>query len=199
MKTLFSRSSDAHKTRIRAVEYAAHEWPVAPLAVPRNGHCPCKRGNCVEPHLAGTATVDPAEVDDIWTRDPWSIALVTSRFDVIDLPADAGAPLNHKLVTSCPTATAPHGRRWHFVMETGSISPELVSAVRGRLYSGPADWVPASPTWTDETGRMGWVVEPHMTRWQPYRRMDLIDMVLGKLPVKVSPGLPGVADTIELG
>jgi hypothetical protein len=43
---------------------------------------------------------------------------------------------------------------------------------------------------------MGWVVEPHMTRWRPYRRMDIIDMVLGKLPVKVSPGLPGVTDSI---
>lgn len=185
--------------RMRAVEYASHEWPVAPLAVPHGGHCPCERGDCSTPHLVGTATVDPARAHEVWSDGPWSVALVASRFDVVELPPDIGAPLNHKLVTTCPTATAPRGRRWYFVMETGSIAPELVSAARGRLYSGPEAWVPASPTWTEDTGRLGWVVSPHMTRWTPYRRMDLIDMVFGHLPVRLSPGLPGVADTIELG
>lgn len=177
---------------MRAVEYAAHQWPVAPLAVPLNGHCPCERGTCVTPHLVGTATVDPEEAQLIWTQKSFSIALVTERFDIVELPPEVGAPLNHKLVTACPTATAPHGRRWHFVMEKGSIDRELVSAAGGRLHSGPDGWIPASPTWTEETGRVGWVVEPHITRWQPYRRMDLVDMVLGHIDSPITPGLPGV-------
>lgn len=177
---------------MRAVEYAAHEWPVARLAVPVDGHCPCGQGDHTSPHLVGDATVDPDEAQDLWSRGTWSIALVTSRFDVIDLPADFGAPLNHKLLTGCPTATAPRGRRWHFVMETGSIEPEIVTAARGSLHTGPAGWVPGSPTWTEETGRVGWLVEPHMTRWRPYQRMDLVDLVFGRTKSRITPGLPGL-------
>lgn len=196
----FKRSSDAHTTRMRAVEYASHGWPVAPLAVPHHGHCPCERGTCVSPHLADIDIVsegsqlgvtDTGDVARIWQR-PWSIALVASEFDIVELPSNLGAPLNHKLLTTCPTATAPRGRRWYFVMETGSIDRELVTAAGGRLHSGPGAWVPASPTWTEDTGRVGWVVEPHMTRWQPYRRLDLIDMVFGRIESPITPGLPGV-------
>jgi hypothetical protein len=179
------RGLRVQRFRDRAMEYAAHGWPVAALAVPRAGVCPCTamseepkgpHGGCVDPHLVtGRVVTDPDDAEREWADHGWAIALVTSRFDVLDLPPSHGAPLNHRLTTRCPTAMAPRLRRWHFVLAPGSISPDTaaqVSAIGGLIRTGPNDWLPASPTWTEETGRTGWVVAPKLTQWQPFRPYD---------------------------
>jgi len=172
----------ARRLRERAIEYAVHRWPVAALAVPRSGRCQCERGDCAEPHLLDGATiVDPADAEETWADHGWGIALVTSRFDVVDLPAQYGAPLHQRLLTRCPTATAPNDRRWHFVMEPGSIEASLLTTASGVVHSGPDDWIPASPTRTVATGRIGWVVHPMHAQWQPYRRADAVDALFGWL------------------
>lgn len=172
----------ARRLRRRAMEYAAHRWPVAALAVPRSGRCQCQLGDCVEPHLLdGTAIADPVAAGEAWADHGWGIALITSEFDVVDLPAAYGAPLNHRLLATCPTAVAPRTRRWHFVMEPGSVDADLITAAGGVLHSGPDDWVPASPTRTGATGRIGWVVQPLVAHWHPYRRTDAIDTLFSGL------------------
>lgn len=160
------------------MQYAAHGWPVAPLAVPHEGRCPCRRGDCLEPHLVRTtALTDRGQVDQVWAGQGWDIALVTSRFEVVDIPARFGAPLHHQLKTACPTAMAPLGRRWHFYLSTGSLDADLVTGVGGVLHSGSDDWVAAPGTRTETTGRIRWLVPPYQTNWQPHRRKDPFDRI----------------------
>lgn len=161
----------------RALEYTEHDWPVAALAVPWGPRCPCG-ASCADPHVVSGVVTTPANAAEVWVPGhEWDVALVTSWFDVVDLPAKYGAMLNHKLITTCPTATVPRGRRWHFVVGAGSFPADLVAAAGGTIHSGPDDWIAASPTCTEATGRIGWVVPPLLTRWQPFHRADLVDVV----------------------
>jgi hypothetical protein len=161
----------------RAVRYAANGWPVAALAVPRYGVCPCDLGDCVEPHLVGETIRNGFVAAGVWKAYPWEIALVTADFDVMDLPPEYGALLNHQLKATCPTAMAPARRRWWFFLEPRSIEPDRVAAAGGVLHAGSDDWVPAPGTQIDGSGRIRWLVHPHLTDWRPYRRRDPIDAV----------------------
>lgn len=107
----------------------------------------------------------------------WGIALVTEGFDVMELPAEYGAVLNHRLKASCPTAMAPAKRRWLFFVVEGSVDREQVVGAGGVLHSGPKGWVPAPGTWMEETGRIRWLVHPYLTEWRPYQRRDPIDLI----------------------
>lgn len=167
----------ARKLRERAIRYAEHGWPVAPLAVPRYGFCPCRQGDCVDPHLAGEVVRGAGQADAVWSEDPWDIALMTEYFDVVDVPPRFGAPLNHLLKTTCPTAMAPARRRWWFFLVPGSMSPATVAAADGVLHTGPTGWVPAPGTHTDTTGRIRWLTHPYLTHWHPYQRRDPIDQI----------------------
>ncbi|TDO54559.1 bifunctional DNA primase/polymerase-like protein [Kribbella sp. VKM Ac-2527] len=170
-----------HAQRVfeRATRYAANGWPVAPLAVPRHGVCPCDLGDCVDPHLVGEPIRNGFLAAGAWRACPWDIALVTADFDVVDLPPEYGALLNQLLKATCPTAMAPARRRWWFFLAPGSISPDQVSQAGGVLHSGADGWVPAPGTVLDGSGRIRWLVHPHLTAWQPYERRDPIDLVLG--------------------
>lgn len=128
--------------------------------------------------MVSEAVDSPEKAAQVWRAGhEWDIALVTSWFDVVDLPAQYGAMLNHKLVTTCPTATVRRGRRWHFVVAAGTFPAGPVTAAGGTLHTGADDWIAASPTTTEQTGRIGWVVPPLLTRWQPFHRADLVDIV----------------------
>lgn len=107
----------------------------------------------------------------------WGIGLVTEGFDVVDLPAEYGALLNHQLKASCPTAMAPLHRRWWFFLVPGSISAAQVAAAGGVLHAGADDWVPAPGTRLETAGRIRWLVHPYLTGWRPYERRDAIDQV----------------------
>jgi hypothetical protein len=76
------------------------------------------------------------------------------------------------------------GGRWHFVVEAGSFPADLVEAASGVLHTGTDDWIAASPTRTETTGRIGWVVHPLLTRWQPYYRADLVDIVFADVTAR---------------
>lgn len=172
----------ARKLRERAIRYAEHGWPVAPLAVPRYGVCPCRRGDCVDPHPAGEVVRSAGWADAVWSEDPWEIALVTDHLDVVEVPPQFGAPLHHLLKTTCPTAMAPAQRRWLFFLVPGSMSPDLVAGAGGVLHRGAGDWVPAPGTNTESTGRVRWLVHPYLTHWLPYQRRDPVDLVLSVTP-----------------
>jgi hypothetical protein len=152
------------RLRERAIRYADNGWPVAPLAVPS-----------VDPYLAGEVVSTGQEAAAVWREYPWDIALIAEHFEVMELPPEYGALLNHALKTSCPTAMAPAHRHWWFFLEPGSIDPEQVLAAGGVLHR---QWVPAPGTRLDSTGRIRWLVHPYQTRWQAYRRQDPIDAVL---------------------
>ncbi|MEV8377853.1 hypothetical protein AB0P21_34260 [Kribbella sp. NPDC056861] len=169
------------KTHEEAVRYAANGWPVVPLAVPHRGGCPCGKA-CIEPHAAGEVVRDGTSADEVWTGpDSWGIGLVAEGFDVMQLPAQYGALLNHQLKAGCPTAMAPAKRQWWFFVVTGSVSREQVRRAGGVLRSGVADWVPAPGTWLEDTGRIRWLVQPYLTGWRPYQRKDPIDEVFSGL------------------
>jgi hypothetical protein len=83
-----------------AVQYVEHGWPIAPLAIQRDGYCACRLVDCIEPHLAPgqppvITSVNAAET--AFSNGRWAIALLTWRFDVLELPAHVGAPLHHQL------------------------------------------------------------------------------------------------------
>jgi hypothetical protein len=104
--------------------------------------------------------------------------LTTDLFDVVELPPEYGALLNHQLKTTCPTAMAPAHRTWWFFLAPGSIPAAQVAEAGGVLHSGAGDWVPAPGSWTEETGRIRWLVHPYLTLWRPYQRRDAVDQVL---------------------
>jgi hypothetical protein len=172
------------KIHEEAVRYAANGWPVAPLALPHDGVCPCG-GNCLDPHLIGEVVHDGYRAAEVWPErggvemagKGWGIALVAEGFDVMELPAEYGALLNHQLRAGCPTAMAPAQRRWWFFVAQGSVPREQVVAAGGVLRSGVRDWVAAPGTWMEETGRIRWLVHPYLTEWRPYQRRDPIDQV----------------------
>lgn len=177
----WARDAHVRRVRERAIRYAVNGWPVAPLAVPQHGVCLCLRGDCVDPHLVGGVVRQGFQADAVWSEHPWGIALVTEGFDVVDIPPEFGALLNQHLKTTCPTAMAPARRRWWFFLVPGSIPAGQVAAAGGVLHSGVDDWVPAPGTNSESTGRVRWLVQPHLTSWQPYRRRDPIDLVFPSL------------------
>ena len=170
MSERWLRRVQAKRLRERAIRYAVNGWPVAPLAVPH--------GHCVDPHLVGEVARTGPQAEAAWSEYGWDIALMTERFEVMELPPEYGALLNHALKTSCPTAMAPTHRRWWFFLEPWSIDDELVIAAGGVLHR---EWVPAPGTRLESTGRIRWLVHPYQTRWQPYRRRDPVGSVLGQL------------------
>lgn len=153
------------RLRERAIRYAVNGWPVAPLAVPSS----------LDPQLAGEAVSTSHEVEAIWNEYPWEIALIAHHFEVMDLPPEYGALLNHRLKAACPTAMAPAHRRWWFFLEPNSVDAAQLTAAGGRLHRA---WVPAPGTSLGPSGRIRWLVHPHQTRWQPYRRRDPLDEIL---------------------
>lgn len=168
---------------MRAIEYTNHGWPVAALAVPWGDWCPCGK-SCTDPHLVSEEIVSPEEASRVWAKGHlWDIAFVTSRFDVVDLPGWIGAELHGKLITRCPTATAGyaprHTRRWQFIVETGALSMDEMEWVGGVVHSGPDDWIAASPTRTEESGRVGWIVDPVTAHWRPCTAEVVLDRVMG--------------------
>jgi hypothetical protein len=182
MSELLSRSSSRRTNRLRrlATQYVDHGWPVTRVAVQRNGSCSCGLTECAEPHLTlarPALTAAGGTVERLFTHDGWAIALPTHHFDVVEVPAQFGAPLHHQLKTQCPTAIAPATRNWQFVVAQGSISAELVRAAEGRLFSGPDGWVLAPGTHTETTGRTRWLTPPYLTHWTPYQRRDAIDII----------------------
>ncbi|MFC0627221.1 hypothetical protein [Kribbella deserti] len=168
------------RARQLAVEYVEHGWPVARLAIPRHGVCPCRHGaDCLDPHLLdGRVVEDPNEAAAAWSFKPWGIALVTARFDVIELPAAFGAPLHHRLKESCPTSIAPRTRRWSFFLTPFSVPASQLDPIGGRLRSGPKAWVTAPGTFTESHGRTRWLVPPYVTAWQAHQRTDAFDDIL---------------------
>jgi Bifunctional DNA primase/polymerase, N-terminal len=168
------------------MEYAVHGWPVARLALPRDGHCPCG-GGCEEMHLLDDQPIPTAdEAERAWGDHGYPIALMTTPFDVLDLPGYHGAPLHHRLKTRCATATARPGRRydvilepgpvrWHFYLQPGTVDPEKAARADGILHSGRNHWVVAPPSRTPATGRVGWIVPPMQAKWRAYARTDIFD------------------------
>lgn len=181
MTTLTTLRTRRHARLVsrQVLEYTAHRWPVAALAVPDpHAGCPCG-SSCAAPHLASTPIRSPEPVDRIWApRHRWDIALVAADFDIVELPPTSGAALHQFLVTSCPTMTVWRGRRWYFVVEADTVPAANVDAAGGHLHTGADAWVPAPPTRLAPGGRLYWVVNPLHTRWRPYRRGDAIDNVL---------------------
>ncbi|WBQ05793.1 hypothetical protein [Kribbella sp. CA-293567] len=163
----------------RSADSSAYGWDGSPLGGYGAGPTWMK--------LAGDRSAQTKQTDQTSGRPRlespggWGIALVTEWFDVMELPPQYGALLNHHLKASCPTVMAPAKRQWWFFVEQGSVPGEQVLKAGGVLRSGVGDWVPAPGTWSEDTGRIRWLVPPHLTEWRPYRRMDPIDRVFGCL------------------
>ena len=180
---------EQRRLREAAVEYARHGWPVVALAVPTAEGCPCGGEGCEVTHPVGDLPGGITSVETaqrVWSDHPWSVGLVTARFDVLDLSGLHGSRIHAELKIRCPAATARPGRRhgwliepgpvrWHLYLAPGGVDPGKVAAAGGRLHTGPGDWVPAPPSRTPEAGPVSWIVPPGQARWTPYRRADVFD------------------------
>lgn len=177
--SLLGKRRRDHLRRL-AVRYVKNDWPIARLAVPHGSGCACGLVSCLEPHLV-VADVPSVSTEDeavaAFSDGRWQIALTTRHIDVLELPARFGAPLHTQLKGTCPTAIVPADRAWQFFVVQGSVPAELAENAGGRLISGPAGWVPSPGIKTEATGTIRWLIHPSLTRWQPYRRRDAIDMV----------------------
>jgi hypothetical protein len=129
-----------------------------------------------EPEVIGEVVRTAGKAEEVWAENGWELALLAEQYEVMELPPEFGALLNHQLKQVCPTAMAPARRRWWFFLEVGSVAANRVAAVDGVLHQ---DWVPAPGTRLESTGMIRWLVHPYQTHWRPYRRRDAIDTVLG--------------------
>jgi hypothetical protein len=130
-----------------AAEYAAMGWPLCVGAYPPGGRgqrhgellraCSCDRVGCpapgahpVSPAWQVEATADPVLVESWWGAQPEAnVILVTGRvFDVLDVPADAGATalamLERSAVRPGPVAISAGHRALFFVATRGTPADE---------------------------------------------------------------------------
>jgi hypothetical protein len=144
-----SRRRAAHKAPAfgtAALEYAALGWPVCIGAHPSRGidgtiemgrACSCDRVGCpapaahpVAPTWQMQATTDKLTVGQWWEARPEAnVILVTGRvFDVLDVPAAAGATALAKMATedvdTGPVAVAGAERMFFFVATRGAPADE---------------------------------------------------------------------------
>jgi hypothetical protein len=191
------------RLRRLATRYVENGWPVARLAVPRDGGCACGLLGCLEPHLLlkppATISTQP-EVEAAFADGRWAIALTTRNFDVLEVPARFGAPLHHQLKAICPTAFAPATRTWQFFVAQCSVPAELAEAAEGQLIAGPGGWLPAPGTNTEATGAIRWLVHPYLTNWRAYQRRDAIDTIFSTVDWSASAApashLPTIVDDL---
>jgi hypothetical protein len=154
-----------------ALEYAALGWSVCPGAHPSTGldgigllepgrACSCDRVGCpapgahpVSPTWQMQATVDSAEIGQWWeTRPEANVILVTGRvFDVLDVPAIAGATALAAMVTAGietgPVAVQGTERMHFYVITRGSPMDE------DEWWSCGLD---SSPDPSDQTEALRW-------------------------------------------
>jgi hypothetical protein len=154
-----------------ALEYAALGWSVCPGAHPSTGldgiglpepgrACSCDRVGCpapgahpVSPTWQMQATVDSAEIGQWWeTRPEANVILVTGRvFDVLDVPAVAGATALAAMVTAGietgPVAVQGTERMHFYVITRGSPMDE------DEWWSCGLD---SSPDPSDQTEALRW-------------------------------------------
>ena len=200
-----SRSERRRSDRLRrlATRYVENGWPVARLAVPRANTCTCGLPSCPEPHLlqdTPALLTTRSDVEVAFVDDRWAIALATRSFEVLEVPAQYGAPLHHQLKAACPTALAPATRTWQFYLARGSVPAGLADAAGGRLVTGPVGWVASPGTRTESTGTIRWLVHPYLTKWQAYHRHDAIDIVFSTVDWSASEAptssLPRIVDDL---
>lgn len=148
----------------RAAEYVRHHWPIAAIGDIRED------GTA---ELAGPVVASPADTAmAVWTDYPsFGIALYcASGFAILELPAELGAPLHHRVGGQCPTLHLPHQNHlWRFVVRPHDdlADPQLLGA-HGRLRRENV-FVPIppvrSPRWWQRRGE--WLVRPAETLWEP--------------------------------
>jgi hypothetical protein len=178
-------SRRTRQLRKLALQYVEHGWPIA----------------CVEPNLLWAqlpVITTSAAVASAFESERSAIALLTYDFDVVEVPAQFGAPLHQQLKPQCPTALAPASRRWQYFVAPGSIPGGLIEAAGGGVFTGPTNWVVSPGTYTEPTGRIRWLTPPYLTHWQPYQRHDAIDAVFATVewhsPDAPAPRLPTLVD-----
>ena len=176
-----------------AAEYAAMGWPVCVGAYPpdraqRHGKmlraCSCDRVGCpdpgahpVSPAWQVEASADPVLVESWWAAHPEAnVILVTGRvFDVLDVPANAGATaltlMERSAVRPGPVAISAGDRALFFVATRGTpadedewwpcnldCEPEMNPEVAGMRWHCRSSYVLAPPS------RDGIAVKAHWLR-----------------------------------
>jgi hypothetical protein len=156
--------------RRAALRYADHGWPVFPGAYLSSDRyecgplCPTVALHPAVDAWERTASVDVADVDMWWARQPYSVLLATGRsFDVIDVPARIGLPASRAAVLG-PVAVTPVGR-WMFLVEPGERLRSELSDQPDVIQHAAGSWVPAPPTRSLD-GRVRWEVPPAVTDWR---------------------------------
>jgi hypothetical protein len=187
------RRSSVGRMAAAAAEYAAMGWPLCVGAYPpgrtqRHGEllraCSCDRVGCpapgahpVSPAWQVEATADPVLVESWWGAQPdANVILVTGRvFDVLDVPANAGATALAMMERSAtrpgPVAISAGHRALFFVATRGTpadedewwschldCEPEMNPEVAGMRWHCRNSYVLAPPS------RDGTAVKAHWLR-----------------------------------
>jgi Bifunctional DNA primase/polymerase, N-terminal len=180
---------------VAAAEYAAMGWPLCPGAYPpgrphRHGEmlrgCSCDRIGCPDPgsHPMSPAwqvqaTADPAKVGRWWhARPEANVILVTGRvFDVLDVPANAGAAalatMERSSVRPGPVAISAGNRALFFVATRGTpddedewwscnldCEPEMNPEVAGLRWHCRNSYVLAPPSRHGNADKAQWLRPP---------------------------------------
>lgn len=196
-----SRRRAVERMAVAAAEYAALGWTVCQGAYPPRLHqhhgrplhhretlraCSCDRLGCPTPgaHPESPAwqvqaTADPGIVGHWWMSQPRAnVILVTGRvFDVLDIPADAGATalslMQRSDVEPGPVAISSGNRALFFVATRGrpadegewwschlDCEPETVSEVAGLRWHCRSSYVLAPPSRDSSGLRSHWLCPP---------------------------------------
>ena len=179
-----------------AAEYAAMGWPVCVGAYPpgraqRHGKmlraCSCDRVGCpdpgahpVSPAWQVEASADPVLVESWWAAQPdANVILVSGRvFDVLDVPANAGATalalMERSAVRPGPVAISAGNRALFFVATRGTpadedewwtchldCEPELNLEVAGMRWHCRNSYVLAPPSPDGSAAKAHWLRPPN--------------------------------------
>lgn len=195
-----SRRRAVERMAVAAAEYAALGWTVCPGAYPprlqhhgRPQHhrellraCSCDRLGCpapgahpVSPAWQVEATADTDVVGHWWLTQPRAnVILVTGReFDVLDVPADAGATalglMQRSEIEPGPVAISTGDRALFFVATRGrpadegewwschlDCEPEASAEVSGLRWHCRSSYVLAPPSLDGSGQRAHWLLPP---------------------------------------
>jgi hypothetical protein len=189
------RRRSVGRMAVAAVEYAAMGWPLCVGAYPpgraqRHGKtlrsCSCDRVGCpapgahpVSPAWQVEATADPVLVESLWVAQPdANVILVTGRvFDVLDVPANAGATaltmMERSAVRPGPVAISAGHRALFFVATRGTpadedewwschldCEPEMNPEVAGMRWHCRNSYVLAPPSRDGNEVKAHWLRPP---------------------------------------
>ncbi|GHF74848.1 hypothetical protein FHX82_002188 [Amycolatopsis bartoniae] len=167
--------------RAEAIGLAWHGWPVLPGTFPATEAGTEAWSGPVPVHhdWADRLTVDPHEIAQWWSGNPYSLLVATGKVvDAVEVDVELGkraARLLRATGHPAPIVATPDGR-WLFLTTVADNLPEKLATSGEVRWHGEGSWVPLPPT-PFQHGVVHWRVKPDVWGWR-LPEADVVHSVL---------------------